>query len=205
VNDRFRRALGPDGLGSALPHDVRTPEYEVVSDIAPKKWESVRGIGHSFGYNRDEGDEEYLSGRELIRSFVDIVSKNGNLLINVGPRADGSIPDLQAEPLLALGAWLEVNGDAIYGTRPWMRAEGTTAEGRDVRFTRKAGALHAIVFDAEPGTDLAIEDVAPLSARSVDLLGSLKPLEWSQQEGRLRVALPPSLPSEHAVVLRIAE
>jgi alpha-L-fucosidase len=118
VNDRWRMALGPEGLEPSLPHDVRTPEYRTVADITEKKWESVRGIGNSFGFNREEGPDEYLSAKELVHSFVDIVSKNGNLLINVGPRADGSIPEIQAERLRALGAWLDVAGEAIYGTRP---------------------------------------------------------------------------------------
>jgi alpha-L-fucosidase len=205
VNDRFRKVLGPDGLASGVVHDVQTPEYEVVRDIVPKKWESVRGIGNSFGYNREEGEGEYLSGHELIRLFVDIVSKNGNLLLNVGPRADGSIPELQVEPLLALGDWLEVNGEAIYGTRPWTHAEGRTADGLEVRFTRKGDVLHAIVLGAEADAELVIEDVAPTTACSVELIGSEEPLQWSQEHGRLHVALPPTLPSGHAVALRIEE
>ena len=73
-------------------HDFETPEYASFSEIRKKKWESCRGIGASFGYNRIEGFEQYQSVESLVRSLVDIVSKNGNLLLNVGPMADGTIP-----------------------------------------------------------------------------------------------------------------
>jgi alpha-L-fucosidase len=67
--------------------------------------------------------------------LVDIVSKNGNLLLDVGPEADGTIPSVQMDRLETLGAWLAQNGEGIYGSRPWKRAEGETAEGLKVRFT----------------------------------------------------------------------
>ncbi|MGH2949206.1 MAG: alpha-L-fucosidase [Solirubrobacteraceae bacterium] len=77
-------------------YDFTTPEYAVEPDITEQKWEARRGIGRSFGYNAQEGSEDHLSPNELIDSFVDIVSKNGHLLLNFGPRADGTIPELQA-------------------------------------------------------------------------------------------------------------
>jgi alpha-L-fucosidase len=203
VNDRWRMVLGPEGLEPALPHDVRTPEYTKVADITEKKWESVRGIGNSFGWNRQEGPEEYLSAKELVQSFVDIVSKNGNLLINVGPRADGSIPGIQMERLRALGSWLEGAGEAIYGTRPWQRAEGRTTDGNPVRFTAKGDALYAIVFDATPASELALEGLERVVLEGVELLGSDGSLQWSHQGGHLRVGLPARLPTEHAVALRL--
>jgi alpha-L-fucosidase len=73
----------------------------------------------------------------LIYHFVDIVSKNGNLLLDVGPEADGTIPPVQMSRLVALGAWLKQNGEAIYGTHPWTRADGETTDGLRVRFTQK--------------------------------------------------------------------
>jgi alpha-L-fucosidase len=203
VNDRWRMAPGPEGLAPALPHDIRTPEYTIVPDIAQKKWESVRGIGNSFGFNRNEGPEEYLSARELVQSFIDIVSKNGNLLINVGPRADGSIPEIQAERLRALGAWLGAAGEAIYGTRPWKRAEGRTGDGKPVRFTAKGESLHAMVFDAVPGREVRIEGLGELGVEQVELLGCRDPIRWSRNGGHLRIALPEALPTEHAVALRL--
>ncbi|MDR0602494.1 MAG: alpha-L-fucosidase, partial [Treponema sp.] len=100
--------------------DYATKEYHHGEDKAglAKKWEECRGMGLSFGYNQVEGDEHLLSSRGLIRLITETVANNGNLLLNVGPRADGVIPEKQAERLRCLGAWLKQNGEAIYGTRP---------------------------------------------------------------------------------------
>ena len=78
-----------------------------------------------------------LSAEALVKMFVDIVSKNGNLLLNIGPMADGTIPNLQMERLKGLGAWLAVNGEGIFGTRPWQISEGTTREVISLRFIKK--------------------------------------------------------------------
>ena len=205
VNDRWRSALGPEGLEPSLPHDVRTPEYTIITDIAQKKWESVRGIGNSFGFNRNERPDQYLSARQLVHSFIDIASKNGNLLINVGPRADGSIPEIQAQRLRSLGRWLAEAGEAIYGTRPWQRSEGRTTGGNPVRFTAKRDTLYAIVFDAAPASELALEGIGEGAPESVELLGGDAPLRWSREGANLRVELPTQLPTEHAVALRLRE
>lgn len=120
INDRFtQRFEFTEGQIAGSQHsDFTTPEYTSYDHIVEKKWEATRGIGYSFGYNQNEGPENYLSVQELVHSFVDIVSKNGNLLLNVGPMADGTIPALQRERLEGLGTWLRVNSEAIYGTRP---------------------------------------------------------------------------------------
>ena len=115
--------------------DFRTPEYEMVHTRSEQKWELARGVGHSFGANRYERPEDIVSATELIRLFCDVVAKNGNLLIGVGPRPDGTIPESQQAPLLGLGAWLGANGEAVYGSRPWAIAESETTEGTPLRFT----------------------------------------------------------------------
>jgi alpha-L-fucosidase len=97
--------------------DHRTPEYAVGASIEGP-WETVRGVGHSFGHNAAEGPADHLDGEALIALFLRVVGAGGNLLINIGPRADGSVPDLQARPLAALGAFLRGAGAAIFGTRP---------------------------------------------------------------------------------------
>lgn len=98
--------------------DHRTPEYAVSGGMGDTAWETVRGIGHSFGHNAAETAADHMSGAALIAMFLRVVGNGGNLLINIGPRADGSVPPEQAGPLAELGRFLRANGDAIYGSRP---------------------------------------------------------------------------------------
>ena len=125
--------------------DFITPEYATFDEIRDDPWEGNRGIGHSFGYNVVEDENDHLSGKELVHSFVDVVSKNGNLLINVGPRADGTIPELQREPLTALGSWLDIHGEAIFASRPWIVAEDDASD-VDVRYTHRDETLYATLL-----------------------------------------------------------
>jgi alpha-L-fucosidase len=146
--DRYATRLWLQGHTSppGVHHDFVTPEYTTKSEVSEEKWECVRGIGKSFGYNKQEVPDDFISVPDLVRLLVDIVSKNGNLLLNVGPKPGGEIPEVQVDRIKGVGAWLAVNGDAIYGTRPWQRAEGRTVDGVDVRFTSKPGTLFAILM-----------------------------------------------------------
>jgi alpha-L-fucosidase len=157
----------------------------------------------SFGYNRASREEDFLSRRELIHSFADIVSKNGNLLLNVGPRGeDAGIPAPQLERLRWLGEWLRANGEAVYGTRPWRRAEGTTREGVPVRFTARGDTLYAILLGTPPGDELTLEDLPLAEVARVELLGR-GPVPWRREGASLQLALG-TLPTDapaHAVAL----
>jgi alpha-L-fucosidase len=130
-------------------HGFLTREYTHIPEILEQPWESTRGLGYSFGFNQAEDERHSLSGSELIRMLVDIVSKNGNLLINVGPAADGSIPELQRTAMRELGAWMAANGDAVYGTRPWIRFG--EAAGAPVRYTRSGAHVHVHALDPSVG------------------------------------------------------
>ncbi|MBI3781819.1 MAG: alpha-L-fucosidase [Deltaproteobacteria bacterium] len=137
-------ALKPPGIGY---FDYQTPEYTVFSEVRRKKWECVRGMDKSFGYNRNSQPQDFISHNDLIHSLADITSKSGNLLLNVGPRGeDATIPDVQIDRLRWIGDWLATNGEAIYDTRPWVRADGRTADGTPVRFTTRGRTVYAILL-----------------------------------------------------------
>jgi len=197
----------PDGVVDdrfSVPHsDFTSPEYSDVSEIRAKKWEECRGLGRSFGYNRAEGEAETIPSDKLIYMLADIVSKNGNLLLDVGPEADGTIPPVQMERLVALGAWLRQNGDAIYGTHPWTRAEGTTDQGINVRFTRKGGDLFVILLGKPTSQGITVRNVTLRASSPAYLLGVKAPITWSQQGSDVKFNLPATLPGQYAYVVKV--
>jgi len=142
INDRFNCDW----------YDHSTAEYLMGTRSLTKKWEMCRGLGLSFGYNAQEGEDTVLSSRDLVRLLVEYVSHNGNLLINIGPRADGTIPEIQISRLKDLGSWLSKYGDAIYGTRIWNeRQKDSLDNGANVFYTRKGNDLYGIVDNLPMG------------------------------------------------------
>lgn len=186
---------------AAHHYDFETPEYASFSDIRTGKWEATRGVGHSFGANRNERPQDIVTVTELVRSFCDIVSKNGNLLIGIGPMPDGRIPDEQQVPVRGLGAWLRGNGEAIFGSRPWSVAESTTADGVPVRFTQRDGTTYAALLDTPTSSEIVIRGVDLGPGPAVRLLGG-GALEVSAS-GAIR--LPDALPEAPAFVLALGQ
>jgi alpha-L-fucosidase len=183
--------------------DFTSPEYEKKDKISEKKWEECRGLGRSFGYNRAEGEKETIAPEELIALLVDIVSKNGNLLLDVGPEADGTIPPVQMERLKALGAWLKQNGEAIYDTTPWTHAEGKSAEGDDVRYTRKGDDLYITVLGKPKAQTLTLADLPAKQDVTVTQLGGPESLKAAAEKDGLRISLPAQLNGNYAYSLKL--
>jgi alpha-L-fucosidase len=194
---------------------VQDIERGVLKGISEHPWQIDTSIGDWF-YNRDW---KYRPLKWVIHMLVDVVSKNGNLLINVVQRPDGTL-DAEVEQMLAqMADWIAVNGEAVYGTRPWtifgegpVRAEGGafkedvafTAE--DVRFTTKGETLYAFVL-GWPKESITIHALGASAGRvtGVRLLGYGGTLEWSQNaEDGLKIRLPASAPCDHAVAFAIS-
>ncbi len=151
VNDRWgEETRGKHG-------GIWTTEYDLVhqgnaSDMEMERyWEECRGIGTSFGYNRNENLENYSTSEELVHILINKVARGGNLLLNVGPTADGRIPVIMQQRLSDMGDWLAVNGEAIYGTRKWENMPPVTADTK-VYYTAKENDLYVLCteFPTEP-------------------------------------------------------
>jgi alpha-L-fucosidase len=184
-------------------------------------WQTDTSVSiHSWGY---VNNDQYRDARSLIDELVDVVSKNGNLLLNVGPKSDGTIPEQAQSILLEMGAWLKTNGEAIYGSRPWLVfGEGPTKvtssaldtdiqqyTPQDIRFTTNRDALYAIALGWPENGELHIHTLyrgAPYldgPVCSVTLLGAAGELKWSQEDDFLNIKLPAAQPDEAAFVFRI--
>jgi alpha-L-fucosidase len=202
-----KRMMSRPGAKFAPPkpphYDARTPEYAVFEEARADKWECVRGMDKSFGYNRTSLPQDFISRESLVHSLVDITSKNGNLLLNVGPRGeDAQIPEPQLERLAWLASFTERNGEALYGTRPWKRAEGTTAEGLPVRFTAKDGTLYAVLLGRPEGPTVTLKDLPLEASPKARLLGA-GPLQTVRKGTDLFFTFSERLPDEpaHAIAL----
>jgi alpha-L-fucosidase len=184
--------------------DFTTPEYATLDKPARRKWEATRGLGYSFGYNQNETEEHLVSAESLVHLLADVVSKGGNLLLNVGPAADGSISSLQRRRLETLGGWLAVNGEAIYATRPVEKPAGQTAEGIPLRFTASSNGatLYAILLGSPHG-EIHLETLNR-RVEQVRLLGSPGALVWRQEGDRLAVTFPEATAGSPAYALAIS-
>jgi alpha-L-fucosidase len=189
------------------------------AELTDYEWQVDDPVLYRFGYTEDHPGIARPDG--VVRNLINNVSKNGGLLLNISPRADGIIPDDQQKLLLDIGKWLDVNGDAIYGTRPWVKfGEGnpprtgtnappaTAAAPRPAyRFTTKGDTLYAIAL-SWPGEQAFVTSLATGAASSgkitgVELLGHKGALQFAQDADGLKVKMPAEQPCDYAFALKI--
>jgi alpha-L-fucosidase len=182
-------------IGGRSPAGIRTGEWQVDEPI-----------GSTWGYS--EGMRISPPG-SIIGKLISVVSQNGNLLLNISPKSDGTIPQDQQDTLLEVGKWLDVNGDAIYGTHAWIKdSDGNGGKGETgIRYTVKDDALYAIVVGKYPASitlkALAIGQAPEGSVTGVTMLGSNANLSFKQGTDGLKIDFPSSAPCKYAYAVKI--
>lgn len=200
VNDRW----GKNTRGKNTASTYTTSEYGSGMD-ANVTWEESRGIGHSYGYNRNEQLQDYKTGKDLVLILVDVVARGGNLLLDIGPTADGRIPVIMQQRLIEIGNWLKDNGEAIYGTtafkQPYQWSSGKQPEKKGASFmagyeisklvkpqpglahiesffTQKGNNLYCIVPRYSP--EIRLRNIKVAVTTKASILAGNKPLQFKQ-------------------------
>nr|QTJ01949.1 GH29 fucosidase [uncultured bacterium] len=182
VNNKGKNRNWPDGVGNLEKDNLK------MSVIGPK-WQSCTTFGTSFGYLEND---TYKTVESVIHEMLEVISRNGNFLINIGPRADGTVPEPQVERLQAMGKWLKINADAIYGSRYWKVPEQVDEH---LVFTTNGKKLYAIKLKA-PKNSFTITGTAGWDAdqvKNVSLLGSDAEVTWKMTDKGLKITPPSNL------------
>ena len=215
VNDRW-------GSGVRFNHGgIYTPEYQPNLDFEDHDWEESRGMGHSYGYNREEDAWDYNSTQSLVIALVDKVSRGGNFLLDIGPDEHGKIPPIMQERLLQIGEWLNINGEAIYNTRRW-RTPFQWSEGKK-DWKGSGDIMLKLTVDPDPGyavkevfytynpasnnlytifpkypdnRKLIIKDITLPAETKMSFLSTKENLQWKQSAQNVEISLPEYNPNK---------
>lgn len=175
-----------------------TPEQHIPEKGLPYPWETCMTMGNSWSY---VPNDVYKPTNELLEKLVDIVSKGGNYLLNIGPGPDGTFDDTAYQRLQEIGKWMKVNGEAIYGSR----MSDTYGEG-NIRYTAsKDGKTKYVFFFDKPGAKVSFSKLTVDKITKITALGSKSNLKWKQVDGAVEVALPAAVSNagEHVWVLKV--
>ena len=183
VNDRWGKETRSKHGG------IYTTEYDLIHDNNSKDlkitrpWEECRGIGSSFGYNRNENLIDYETSSSLVHVLIEKVARGGNLLLDIGPDADGTIPVIMQQRLIDIGNWLKVNGESIYGTSSWEKAPAITKDTK-VYFTQKGKDIFVLI-PAYNGKAINVENIK--NVKSINLLGSDTKIKWNKKNNSINI------------------
>ena len=201
----------------SFPKDVATFDVErgALTGISPIPWQTDTAIGKlSWGYIKDN---EFKPSRQIICDLIDIVSKNGMLLLNVGPKADGTITDEETLVLEEIGEWMNINGEGIYGTIPWKtfgegdvnNVEGSFRDNdekdftsRDFRFTSKDGILYAFCMKPD-SSEFSIRSLKEAEITSVEVLGDYSVVKYERNEDGLKIVIDKAPLSDKPICFKI--
>lgn len=222
---QWERGVAINYKHDAFPEGTAVFDIErgQLTDMRPYFWQTDTSVSqNSWGY---VANQDYKTADSIVDDLVDMVSKNGALLLNIGPRPDGTIPQPEEEILLGIGNWLALNGEAIYGTRPWkVYGEGPTPvvggsfndtkrgafTSQDIRFTTRGDTLYAIALAWPEHGSVTIQSLATDSAlfqhpiEKVELLGVKEPLHWSRDRSGLVIDVPARKPCDYAFVFQLS-
>lgn len=208
VNDRWGSETRSKHGGIYTTEYGLVGEKEGIDSGITHPWEECRGIGTSFGYNRTENLGDYSTEDQLIRLLITTVSAGGNLLLDIGPAADGTIPVIMQQRLLEIGKWLKTNGEAIYGTRAFIKSkedQSINAEtNKNIFFTRKDKDLFVICI-GWPKSSIVLRNSNFSENATAQMLGTAQPVNIKQSGGSLIISLPALTPDDYqaAYVFRL--
>lgn len=210
VNDRW-------GSGIRFKHaGIYTPEYQPDLEFEDHAWEESRGMGFSYGYNREEDAWDYNSTQSLVLQLIDKVSRGGNFLLDIGPDEHGKIPPIMQERLLQMGDWLKINGEAIYNTLRWKKSSQWSAGRQDYKeksgdmllkitvnpdpgyavkevfytYNANTNALYALSPKYPSNKKIVLKDVVLPAGTKISFLSTKQTLQWKQVGNTVEIKLP---------------
>lgn len=208
LNSRIKGCVFPKKIPPPHCDYITSGDNEIFDKPIGFEWENPGSMNTSFGFNRN--DHNWVDASKIVARLVDIVSKGGNYLLNVGPTAEGVIPQPCVDHLMEVGAWMDTNGEAIYGTSPWRVCRDGAAGADapvDIRFTAKANSLYAICL-TWPQAELLVrtlgkQELAGKTIKHIRMLGSNEKINWQQTNEGLKLSVPQQQPGKHAFVYQI--